>query len=64
MIDCVSYRVRVGLYNNKRCRNMKKKNKDGINGLNTHYWKYIMILTDALGSKMIVLSIFNRVLQL
>ena len=45
MIDLVSYRVRIGLYNNKSCRSMKMKNKSRINSLKMYYWRYIMILT-------------------
>ena len=44
MIDLVSYRVRIGLYNNKSCRSMKMKNRSGINGLKMYYWRYIMII--------------------
>ena len=44
MIDLMSYRVRIGLYKNMRCRILKKKNRNGINGLNTHQWRYFMLL--------------------
>ena len=44
MIDYASYRVRIGLHNNKRCGSTNLKNKFGINGSKMLKWKYTIIL--------------------